>query len=100
MTGADDIAAAVPRLRSFVRLQADPVRGGWVLQAPERVLALDENAHAILNLCDGDRTVAVIIGDLAADYDASPGEIGADVIAVLRMLADRDFLTFETPGDE
>jgi pyrroloquinoline quinone biosynthesis protein D len=77
-----------PRLAGFVRLQADPARGGMVLQAPERVLMLDEAAAATLKLVDGERTVAEIAALLAQDYDAPEAEIAADITALLDELAE------------
>jgi pyrroloquinoline quinone biosynthesis protein D len=77
-----------PCLATFVRLQADPARGGMVLQAPERVLMLDEAAAATLNLVDGERTVAEIAALLAQDYDAPEAEIAADITALLDELAE------------
>lgn len=77
-----------PRLATFVRLQADPARGGMVLQAPERVLMLDEAAAATLKLVDGERTVAEIAALLAQDYDAPEAEIAADITALLEELAE------------
>lgn len=88
---------AVPVLHPYVRLQEDKVRGGWVLQAPERVLLLDESARVIVGAIDGDRPVAAIIDGFVADYDAPRAEIGADVIAVMRLLLDRDFLRLRDP---
>ncbi|MEM6491153.1 MAG: pyrroloquinoline quinone biosynthesis peptide chaperone PqqD [Pseudomonadota bacterium] len=84
----------IPTPHAFVRLQEDPVRGGWALQAPERVLTLDEIAHAIVSRCDGAASVDEIVASLAAEYDAPAGEIRTDVLATLNMLVSRDFLSF------
>jgi pyrroloquinoline quinone biosynthesis protein D len=81
-----------PRLQSFVRTQYDPVREVWVVQAPERILVLDETGKAILDRCDGAASVAEIIAALAEEYDAPPGVIAEDVQAVLNLLAERNFL--------
>jgi len=64
-----------------------------VILAPERVLAPDEIAVEILQLCDGARSVAQMIDELAAKYTAERDAIGADVIAMLQDLADKGFLT-------
>ena len=61
--------------------------------APERVLAPDEIAVEVLQLCDGLRNVENIIDQLAAKYAAERGAISADVIAMLQDLADKGFLT-------
>jgi pyrroloquinoline quinone biosynthesis protein D len=69
------------------------VRQRWVILAPERVLAPDDIAVEILQLCDGNRDVAQIIDLLAAKYVAEREAIGVDVTAMLQDLADKGFLT-------
>ena len=75
------------------RLKFDETRQLWVILAPERVLAPDEIAVEILQLCDGVRSVGRIIDQLAAKYTADRAAIGADVVAMLQDLADKGFLT-------
>ena len=82
-----------PVLPRHARLKFDATRQLWVILAPERVLAPDEIAVEILQLCDGVRCVAEIIDQLAAKYTADRAAIGADVIAMLQDLADKGFLT-------
>ncbi|PZA12681.1 pyrroloquinoline quinone biosynthesis peptide chaperone PqqD [Rhodopseudomonas palustris] len=82
-----------PVLPRHARLKFDDTRQRWVILAPERVLAPDEIAVEILQLCDGARDVAAIIDALAAKYAAGRAEIGHDVIAMLQDLADKGFLT-------
>ena len=82
-----------PVLPRYARLRFDATRQLWVILAPERVLAPDEIAVEILQLCDGARSVAQIIDQLAAKYTADRAAIGADVIAMLQDLADKGFLT-------
>ena len=65
----------VPRLPRGVRLRFDPVRNAHVLLAPERAFDLDETAVAVLDLVDGQRTVAAIVDQLAATFEADRGEI-------------------------
>jgi pyrroloquinoline quinone biosynthesis protein D len=85
--------ASRPVLPRHAKLKFDETRQLWVILAPERVLAPDEIAVEILQLCDGVRSVARIIDDLAAKYTAGRVAIGADVIAMLQDLADKGFLT-------
>jgi pyrroloquinoline quinone biosynthesis protein D len=85
--------ASRPVLPRHARLKFDDTRQRWVILAPERVLAPDEIAVEILQLCDGARDVAAIIDALAAKYTADRGEIGRDVVAMLQDLADQGFLT-------
>jgi pyrroloquinoline quinone biosynthesis protein D len=82
-----------PVLPRHARLKFDETRRRWVILAPERVLAPDEIAVEILQLCDGARNVAQMIDQLAAKYAAERAAIGADVIAMLQDLADKGFLT-------
>ncbi|RJF70236.1 pyrroloquinoline quinone biosynthesis peptide chaperone PqqD [Rhodopseudomonas palustris] len=85
--------ASRPILPRHARLRFDETRQRWVILAPERVLAPDDIAVEILQLCDGARSVASIVDELAAKYTADRTEIGADVVAMLQDLADKGFLT-------
>ena len=82
-----------PVLPRHARLKFDEVRQRWVILAPERVLAPDDIAVEILQLCDGARSVADMIDLLAAKYAAPRADIGGDVISMLQDLADKGFLT-------
>ncbi|MDF3813617.1 MULTISPECIES: pyrroloquinoline quinone biosynthesis peptide chaperone PqqD [Rhodopseudomonas] len=82
-----------PILPRHAKLRFDETRQRWVVLAPERVLAPDNIAVEILQLCDGVRSVAQIIDQLAAKYVAPRELIGADVIAMLQDLGDKGFLT-------
>ena len=81
-----------PVLARHARLKFDETRQVWVILVPERVLAPDEIAVEILQLCDGVRNVDQIIDVLAAKYAADRGMIGADVMAMLQDLAEKGFL--------
>jgi pyrroloquinoline quinone biosynthesis protein D len=83
---------SVPTLARGTHLRYDETRQRWVLLVPERVMAPDEIAVEILQLCDGQRRVADIIDQLAAAYAAPRDEIGADVIAMLQDLAGSGFV--------
>jgi pyrroloquinoline quinone biosynthesis protein D len=85
--------ASRPVLPRHAKLKFDESRKVWVILAPERVLAPDEIAVEILQLCDGVRSVAEMIDLLAAKYAAPRDDIGTDVIAMLQDLADKGFLT-------
>ncbi|HET7125233.1 MAG TPA: pyrroloquinoline quinone biosynthesis peptide chaperone PqqD [Bradyrhizobium sp.] len=85
--------ASRPLLPRHARLKFDETRQRWVILAPERVLAPDEIAVEVLQLCDGARSVEAMIDQLAAKYTADRDTIAADVIAMLQDLADKGFLT-------
>jgi pyrroloquinoline quinone biosynthesis protein D len=82
-----------PVLPRHVKLKFDETRQVWVILAPERVLAPDEIAVEVLQLCDGVRDVAAMIDQLAVKYAAERDAIATDVIAMLQDLADKGFLT-------
>ena len=79
-------------LARHAKLRFDEARQRWVILAPERVLAPDEIAVEILQLCDGARDVGQVIDMLVAKYTAERAVIAADVVAMLRDLADKGFL--------
>jgi len=58
-----------PRLAPHVRLRFDPARNRHVLLTPEAVTVLNDTGAAILELCDGERTMAEILTELRARYD-------------------------------
>jgi pyrroloquinoline quinone biosynthesis protein D len=89
---ADITKESRPVLARHARLKFDEARQVWVILVPERVLAPDEIAVEILQLCDGIRNVDQIIDVLAAKYAADREMIGTDVIAMLRDLAGKGFL--------
>jgi pyrroloquinoline quinone biosynthesis protein D len=60
-----------PRLVSGARLQYDDVRDEHVLLVPEGVVRLNPTAAAVLELCDGERSLDEIVGALSARYDGS-----------------------------
>ena len=85
--------ASRPVLPRHAKLRFDETRQRWVILAPERVLAPDDIAVEILQLCDGERSVADMIDQLTEKYAAPRDAIGTDVIAMLQDLADKAFLT-------
>ena len=60
-----------PRLVTGARLQYDDVREEHVLLVPEGVVRLNPTAAAVLELCDGERSVDEIVGTLSARYQGS-----------------------------
>lgn len=85
-------------LPRHVKLRYDDSRSRWVILVPERVLVPDETAVEILQLCDGQRTVSMIVDELAAKYAAERSVISQDVVAMLQDLADKNFLA-EVPEE-
>src|SRR5246500_917859 len=85
--------ASRPVLPRHAKLKFDETRKVWVILAPERVLAPDEIAVEVLQLCDGVRNVSDIVDVLVAKYAAPRDTILVDVIGMLQDLADKGFLT-------
>jgi pyrroloquinoline quinone biosynthesis protein D len=85
--------ASRPVLPRHARLKFDETRQRWVILAPERVLAPDDIAVEVLQLCDGVRSVEAMIDLLAEKYAADRAAIATDVVAMLQDLADKGFLT-------
>jgi pyrroloquinoline quinone biosynthesis protein D len=85
--------ASRPVLPRHAKMKFDETRQVWVILAPERVLAPDEIAVEVLQLCDGVRSVAAMIDLLAEKYTADRAAISTDVVAMLQDLADKGFLT-------
>jgi pyrroloquinoline quinone biosynthesis protein D len=77
---------SVPRLRRGVRLSFDHVRETHVLLFPEGVLVPNATAAAVLELCDGARSVTEITTVLGERYS---GVREGDVLAVLNRLGER-----------
>ncbi|MEF0943731.1 pyrroloquinoline quinone biosynthesis peptide chaperone PqqD [Rhizobium sp. BR 362] len=82
----------VAKLARGVRLREDTARGQTVLLAPERALALDEIAVAIVKALDGVRTLDEIATVFAQQFGAPKEEILADMIVFIRDFASRRIL--------
>ena len=67
--------ASRPVLPRHAKLKYDETRKVWVILAPERVLAPDEIAVEVLQLCNGERSVGDVSDQLAAKY-AAPRDAG------------------------
>ena len=63
-----------PRLARHVRLTFCRTRERQILLHPETVVLLNGSGAAILELCDGRRTVAEIQTELGARYQTVPGD--------------------------
>jgi pyrroloquinoline quinone biosynthesis protein D len=64
-----DNDAERPQLAPHVRLRFDPARKRHVLLTPETVTVLNDTGAAILELCDGERTVDEILTELHSRYN-------------------------------
>jgi len=76
-----------------IRLKHDAERDAWILQAPERVVVLDEIAHAVISeIVDSDGVLGGVIDRLCQAFDAPRDEIAADVIEMLQGFVDKQLL--------
>jgi pyrroloquinoline quinone biosynthesis protein D len=80
---------SVPKLWRLARLDYDQVRQRPVLLYPEGAVLLNDTGAAILELCDGSRTVSEIVTILTARYHA---DVSADVTEYLDRMADRELV--------
>ena len=83
--------SARPRLARHVRMTFCRVRERPILQLPETVVVLNGTGAAILELCDGQHTVAEIVAELAGRYESVPRE---EVRRFLARLATRRCVVF------
>lgn len=61
-----------PVLARSVTLRHDRVRGVDLLVLPERVVVLRGSAGSVVGLCDGEREVDEIVGELARLHPDAP----------------------------
>jgi pyrroloquinoline quinone biosynthesis protein D len=80
---------SMPRLWKLARLDYDSVRQRHVLLYPEGAVLLNDTGAAILELCNGDRTVGEIATILGERYHA---DVSADVAEYLQLMADRELV--------
>jgi coenzyme PQQ biosynthesis protein PqqD len=81
--------ASRPRLANKARLKWDRHAQQHMLLFPERGLALNASAAAILELCDGHATVDEIARTLAARAGSAVEVIAADVLAFVEAMRKR-----------
>lgn len=80
---------SVPRLWRLARLDYDAVRQRPVLLYPEGAVLLNDTGAAILELCNGSRTVSQIVTILTERYQS---DVSADVTEYLDQMADRELV--------
>jgi len=79
-----------PHLITGARLRYDEVREEHVLLIPEGVVRLNPTAAAVLELCDGERSLDEIVGTLSARYDGS--DLRDDVQGLVDGMTQRGLL--------
>jgi coenzyme PQQ biosynthesis protein PqqD len=82
-----------PRLAPKARVRYDRRGRQYMLLYPERGLALNATAAAIVSLCTGEHTVEAIVEQLAAQSTTEPREqVEQDVLTFLQAMADRGLM--------
>jgi coenzyme PQQ biosynthesis protein PqqD len=76
-----------PRLATGARLRYDDVRDEHLLLIPEGAVRLNPTAVAVLELCDGERTMEEIVSALSERYGGA--DIGDDVQQLVTALEQR-----------
>lgn len=84
--------ASVPALWRLARLDFDRVRQRSVLLYPEGTVLLNESGAAILELCDGRRTVGEIARILG---ERCRSDVTTDVIEFLSGLAEQELVALK-----
>ena len=82
-------ASSVPRLWRLARLNFDSVRQQHVLLYPEGAVMLNPTGAAILELCDGQRSIAAIAQILGERYNC---DVIDDVTEYLSQLEERELV--------
>ena len=80
---------SIPTLWRLARLDYDSVRQRPVLLYPEGTVLLNDTGAAILELCNGTRTLAQIVSILAERYQA---DVAGDVAEYLERMARRELI--------
>jgi pyrroloquinoline quinone biosynthesis protein D len=81
-----------PRLTRKARLKYDPIDKQFLLLYPERGMKLSDSAAAILQRCDGERTVEAIAEELAEVSGAPLAVVRGDVVAFVDEMKSRGLL--------
>ena len=85
---------ARPRINRLFRFQWEPGQQAHVLLYPEGMVKLNQSAGEILKRCDGSKSVAEIVADLEAAFNASG--LAPEVEAFLEMADAQNWITWNT----
>jgi coenzyme PQQ biosynthesis protein PqqD len=90
--------ASVVRLAPKARVRFDRLRQQHMLLYPERGIVLSATAADVIALLDQSREVSAIVEQLVVKYgEANRAAIAADVLDLLRTLADRGLVAEVAP---
>jgi len=84
-----------PKLAAKAKLRLDQKTGKYILLYPEKGLLLNPTGAAILKRCDGEQSLAQIIGALVLEFQSEPAKVEVEVLAFVKGLLDRGLLQAE-----
>ncbi|NMM28634.1 MAG: pyrroloquinoline quinone biosynthesis peptide chaperone PqqD [Glaciimonas sp.] len=85
-------ATAIPRLSSQYVFRWEESQAAYILLYPEGLIKLNGSAGEILKRCDGQRSVADIVGDLQAAFPGNTTEINRSTQAFIDLAQDKGWL--------
>ena len=102
MTGATDVEATTVVPRRLPRASTVTVDDKTMIydEVGHAVLVLNASASAVWARCDGVRTVARIIEDLAAEVGLDPDEVADDIALTVARLLEVGLLSDAGPAVE
>ena len=81
-----------PLLAAKARLRYDRKADRYMLLYPEKGLVLNPTAADVVQLCNGENTVGVIVDQLAVKYGHDAANVEREVINLLTSLAERGLM--------
>ena len=85
-----------PRIGRGFRLQWEAAQDCHVLLYPEGMVKLNGSAGEIMKRCDGERSVAEIVADLEATFNAQG--LQGDVLGFVEMAGQQRWLAWDEPA--
>ena len=82
-----------PRLGAGFRLQWEPAQSCHVLLYPEGMVKLNWSAGEIMVRCDGERSIAAIVGELETAFNAAG--LQPEVLSFVEIAGRQKWLTWE-----
>ncbi len=82
-----------PRIGGGFRLQWEPAQNCHVLLYPEGMVKLNGSAGEIMVRCDGERSIAAIVGELETAFNATG--LQPEVLSFVEIAGRQKWLTWE-----
>ena len=89
-----ELASSIrPRVGPGFRLQWEPAQSCHVLLYPEGMVKLNGSAGEIMVRCDGERSIAAIVGELETAFN--PSGLAPEVLSFVEIAGRQKWLTWE-----